>query len=398
MTATLRAGARVRPTPGRGRWSVVALAGGIFAAGFGEPKVAGFTIADGLIAAFIALAFMETVAGRESVSPVVVALVLPLLLVFAGTLIGAMHVGLAQWVVYDLIRDLGAAAALLAVMQVFDQESERAFRFPAGAALAIGIVVAIQLVFFAEGTLRSKGTFPNPNVAGHFMATSFIALIGLPLQRRYRVAGLTATGLGVVATGSFGAILQVFSGLAVLAHSRAKRLRVATRQLLGILGVAVIVLLGFVIVSGVQILPAQSDDTGYNAVHLERSSSGRLDLWGRGFDQILDTPFGIGPGSVRNTEALRTGEASTEAHNEPLAFMIERGAIGLLGLGLLWATLWRVAPVHGVGRAMIVCLVVASLFRETSHYRHLWLLLALVIAYERTLTVPRATPAPAVTP
>jgi hypothetical protein len=41
-------------------------------------------------------------------------------------------------------------------------------------------------------------------------------------------------------------------------------------------------------------------------------------------------------------------------------------------------------------------LVVASLFRETSHYRHLWILLALVVTYERTLAVARTRRNPAV--
>jgi hypothetical protein len=390
MTAALRVRGGGRPVVrARSRWSVGVLAGGVFFAGFGSPRAAGFTIADVLIAAFVVLVIIETRAGREPISPVVVALVFPMLFLFAGTLIGAMHVGLAPWVVYDLIRDLGAAAALVAVLQVFDGAPHAAFRLPARAALAIGVVVAIHLLFIAEGTLRSKATFPNPNVAGHFMATAFIALIAVPLQRRSRVVGLTATGLGVVATGSFGAMLQVISGLCVLAYSRAKRLRPATRQLFAITAAGLLVLVAYVVVSGVQVLPARSDDTGYNAVHLERSSSGRLDLWGRGFDQILETPLGIGPGSVRAIEALRTGTASTETHNEPLAFMIERGAIGVLGLALLWATLWRTAVLHGAGRAMIACLVVASCFRETSHYRHLWILLGLVIAYERSSALPR---------
>jgi len=39
---------------------------------------------------------------------------------------------------------------------------------------------------------------------------------------------------------------------------------------------------------------------------------------------------------------------------------------------------------------MILSLVVASLFRETSHYRHLWILLELVVTYERTMAAARA--------
>jgi hypothetical protein len=45
---------------------------------------------------------------------------------------------------------------------------------------------------------------------------------------------------------------------------------------------------------------------------------------------------------------------------------------------------------------MILSLVVASLFRETSHYRHLWILLALVVTYERTLAAARTRGNPTV--
>jgi O-antigen ligase len=142
--------------------------------------------------------------------------------------------------------------------------------------------------------------------------------------------------------------------------------------------------------SGVEFLPERGESTGYNADHLERTTSGRLDLWGAAIDQVIERPWGIGPGSSRNLQVLREGDDSKETHSEPLAFLSERGAIGLLGLVALWATLWRFAVPRGVGRAMILSLVVASFFRETSHYRHLWILLALVVTYERTLAAARA--------
>ena len=399
MTAADAAFARTRPaakamTP----WSVPTLAVALFATGFGLPRAGGFTAADALIGAFIVLATLEMVARRARPRPIVLAVLLPILLVFGGALIGALDVGLTHWVVYDLIRDIGAAAALLAVLQVFDLAPAGWFRVPARALAAIVGLVAIQLVFLGQETLRAKATFPNPNVAGHFMATCFMALLVLPVSRWIRIAGLSAAGIGVVATGSFGAILQLAVGLAVVAFGAARRIRPATRQLLAFAVIATIGFLGVAAASGVQFLPERGESTGYNANHLERTTTGRLDLWGAAIDQVIDRPWGIGPGSSRNLQVLREGDASKETHSEPLAFLSERGALGLVGLVALWATLWRFAVPRGVGRAMILSLVVASLFRETSHYRHLWILLALVVTYERTVAVARTRRNPAVVP
>jgi hypothetical protein len=398
MTAADAAFATTRPaakamTP----WSVPTLAVALFATGFGVPRAGGFTAADALIGAFIVLATLEMVARRARPRPIVLAVLLPILLVFGGALIGALDVGLTHWVVYDLIRDIGAAAAL-AVLQVFDLAPAGWFRVPARALAAIVGLVAIQLVFLGQETLRAKATFPNPNVAGHFMATCFMALLVLPVSRWIRIAGLSAAGIGVVATGSFGAILQLAVGLAVVAFGAARRIRPATRQLLAFAVIATIGFLGVAAASGVQFLPERGESTGYNANHLERTTTGRLDLWGAAIDQVIDRPWGIGPGSSRNLQVLREGDASKETHSEPLAFLSERGALGLVGLVALWATLWRFAVPRGVGRAMILSLVVASLFRETSHYRHLWILLALVVTYERTVAVARTRRNPAVVP
>jgi O-antigen ligase len=397
MTAVTPAITRTRPAAQvTAPWSVPTLAAGLFATGFGLPRAGGFTVADVLIGAFILLAALEMAARRDRPRPIVLAVLLPILLILGGGLIGALDVGLPNWIVYNLVRDIGAAATLLAVLQVFDGAPVGWFRIPARALVAIVVIVAIQLLFFGQETLRARATFPNPNVAGHFMATCFMALLVLPLSRRVRIGGLTAAGVGLVATGSFGAILQLAVGLGVVAVFAARRIRPATRQLLAFAIIAAIGVLGVAAAAGVQFLPERGETTGYNVAHLDRTTSGRLNLWGAAIHQIARRPEGIGPGSSRNLEVLRQGDLSKETHSEPLAFMSERGAFGLLGLVALWVTLWRFAPRRGVARAMILGLVVASLVRETSHYRHLWILLALVVTYERTLVAARARGNPTV--
>jgi hypothetical protein len=54
--------------------------------------------------------------------------------------------------------------------------------------------------------------------------------------------------------------------------------------------------------------------------------------------------------------------------------------IGLVGL---WVTIWRRTERGGLAHLLIVGVLVAGLFRETMHYRHLWLLLALGVALDR---------------
>jgi O-antigen ligase len=399
MTPTLeaRAGTRVVAAVPR-PWSVPVLAAAAFATGVAQARAGGFTAADALIGAFVVLAVLETIARRQELRQVVVAALLPILLVLAGSLVGTLEVGLQGWVLYDLFRDLGAAAALLAVLQVFDRAPPRWFRLPARALLASTVIVGIQMFFLDDQRLRAKATFPNPNLAGHFMATCFMALVVLPVSRRARIVGLAATGAGVVATGSFGATMQLAVGLLVLGIEAARRARPATRQMLTFAFAGALALLALAVASGAQFLPERGESTGYNAAHLERTTTGRVDLWDAAIDQIVDKPWGIGPGSSRNLEVLREGTDTTETHSEPLAFLSERGALGLLGLVALWATLWRFAVAGGVGRAMIASLVVASLFRETSHYRHIWVVLALVITYERALAVARSRRNPAGAP
>lgn len=390
MTATLAAPAGTRPAVAPRPWSVLALSAAVFVIGVAQARAGGFTPSDALIGGFVVLAVLETTARREQLRPVVVAATLPILVVLAGSLVGTLEVGLRHWVLYDLFRDVGAAAALLAALQVFDRAPPRWFQVPARALLAGTVIVGFQLVFLDPDRLRAKAAFPNPNLAGHFMATCFMALVVLPVSRRARVIGLVAATAGVIATGSFGAIVQMAVGLLVLGIQAARRARLATRQLLAFASAVALGLLVLAVASGTQILPERGESTGYNSDHLERTTTGRVDLWESAVDQIFSAPWGIGPGSSRNLELLREGSDSTETHSEPLAFFSERGGLGLLGLLTLWATLWRFAVPGGVGRAMIASLVVASCFRETSHYRHLWVLLALVVTYERVMAAARS--------
>ncbi len=392
MTAVAAAIARTRPAAEAPvPWSVPTLAAGLFATGFGLPRAGGFTVADVVIGAFIVLAALEMAARRDRPRQIVLAVLFPILLVLCGSLIGALGVGLTDWVVYDLIRDLGAAATLLAVLQVFDRAPVGWFRFPARALVAIVVIVAMQLVFVGQETLRAKATFPNPNVAGHFMATAFMALLVLPVSRRFRIGGLIAAGVGVVATGTFVRYSSWPSGWASWPSAPP---------------------------GGSAWRPARArhrDDRHHRAPGRRRQSVSSsspsavsppdttLPIWiappagvhlgGAAIDQVIDRPEGIGPGSSRNLEVLRAATTRTR----PTASLWHSCPSGAHSGCWGW---WRGGPPCGalppgaasVGRCLR--LVVASLVREAFYYRHLWLLLALVVTYERTLAVARTRGTP----
>ena len=99
-------------------------------------------------------------------------------------------------------------------------------------------------------------------------------------------------------------------------------------------------------------------------------------MWDEAIGKVPDAPWGVGPGSVRG---LDLNAHETELHNEPLAYLVERGVIGLFGLFLMWFAMLRLCPRGTQARAMVLAYIFGSFFRETAHYRHFWVFLALAL-------------------
>jgi hypothetical protein len=98
----------------------------------------------------------------------------------------------------------------------------------------------------------------------------------------------------------------------------------------------------------------------------------------------LRSPWGIGPDGAKKREIvhLSTQDKVQEIHADALGYLVERGPIGFIDYVALWLTLWTRAERKGVARLLMVALLVAGLFRETMHYRHGWLLLAVAFALD----------------
>jgi len=121
----------------------------------------------------------------------------------------------------------------------------------------------------------------------------------------------------------------------------------------------------------------------------DRSSEGRFALWQRGLQVILDRNvfmWGVGPENFRVVD-----EQAKQLHNDLLAFGVERGLLGVLGLVILGAIaasrafymlqMYRKCPQRAglvvvVFLAAIVAILVASLTHQVFHSRELWLVLA----------------------
>jgi hypothetical protein len=361
--------------------AVVLLAAAVFGTGFAEPTlVENSTPVDLAIAGLALVMLVHALAGASRVAATARRLALPMVLILVGSLMGAFRVGLTSWIVGDLVRDVGVVLAFFSTIDVARREGRSALRAAGWALVAAAVVVSLHLIFFDEA-LRARATFPNPNVAGHFLATAIIGVHALPVRRGARHAMTLVALTALVRTSSFGALLQVLVGLVVLV-TRGWRAAVRGRpqlQVLSTAGLAAAFIAAVLLVP--QVLPEDTEGSALSSSRLERSAAGRFDLWSEGLDILGDNPFGVGAGT---TNGLHLLEGEQELHNEPLAYLVERGPLGLIGFLLLAVALWRLAPRGGVGRALLLGFGLSSLVRETSHYRHLWIVLALaIVADER---------------
>ena len=124
----------------------------------------------------------------------------------------------------------------------------------------------------------------------------------------------------------------------------------------------------------------------------DKSSGGRFNLWSRGIEVLLDHNsyfWGVGPENFRVVDAAQT---DNQLHNDTLAFLVERGLIGLTGLALFAGImlikafqiiqLYKKYPERGrigvvIFLAVLGTTIVESLTHQVFHARELWLVLAL---------------------
>jgi O-antigen ligase len=263
--------------------------------------------------------------------------------------------------------------------------------YVAGAVLSAAVAVPALFVAFpghealvGEGA-RAQALFKDPNVFGPFLVPAVLILLEevlrprlLGLRRRVSLPALLVVAVGVVFSYSRAAWLNLGVALAVLVLVLALR-RGGGRAATG----AVVLVLAGVAVAGGAVLASGStgflrERAGSHAYDTERFQAQRA-----GVALGADHPLGIGPGQFEHAGPI-------SAHSIYVRVLAEQGALGLvallalLGGTLLLAAANALAGRHalGVGSAPLLAawcgLLVNGAFVDTLHWRHLWLVAALI--------------------
>ena len=339
----------------------------------------GFALTDLVVGAMIVASYVHVLRGDWLARDVWRKLALPILLIVVGSLIGALYSGLRSWTVNALFRDAAAVLTFLCAVDILRRGGARAVRLCYGAVGVAVVLGALQLATSSGNELRASGTFPNPNVAGNLLAIGLICWSGAPFRWSVKLPVMGIAIVGVLSAGSFGSMIQLaigFGYLAVKHIDQAKNL-VRGRRLLAIAPIMLMVLVGYFIYSqtGGQASGGKPQN-GFNSARFDRSGGLRFSMWAEAIDRLPETPWGAGPGSVRG---LTLNSQGPDISNEALQYVVERGVIGLFGLLLLWYALLRLAPAGSAARAIVLAYIFGEIFRETLHYRHLWIFLAIAL-------------------
>ena len=264
--------------------------------------------------------------------------------------------------------------------------------YVAGAAISAAVACAALFAPFpgAETFVtgpRAQGLFKDPNVFGPFLVPAALILMEetvAPRLLRWRLltklAVLSVLTVGVVFSFSRAAWLNLVVGTVVLFAVLALR-RGGAQKAFTLLAVALVAgaaLFGVLAAtSSLAFLEQRAAFQDYDAQ--------RFGAQATGLDLAAEHPVGIGPGQFE-----RTSEVS--AHSTYVRALAEQGVVGVLLILLLMiltlgfaarnAALGR--DTYGIGSAALLgawCgLLANSFFVDTLHWRHLWLVAALVWA------------------
>ena len=249
---------------------------------------------------------------------------------------------------------------------------------------------------------RAQGLFKDPNVFGAFLVPAALLLMEeaasprlLRGSRSTKLLLLSTVTIGILFSYSRAAWLNLVVGALVMFFVLALR-RGGGRRALAFLVFAVSATAALVAVLAVTssfgFLQERAQFQAYDVQRFGAQLSG--------VELAAQYPLGIGPGQFEQVSPI-------SAHSTYVRAFTEQGVLGLLVvLALLLLTLGFAArnavlgrDTYGIGSAALLCawcgLLANSVFIDTLHWRHLWLLAALIWAGTARRVMPAAAWSPA---
>ncbi len=238
---------------------------------------------------------------------------------------------------------------------------------------------------------RARALFKDPNVFGPFLVPALLLLLQETIEPRLlrsnrflKLVGLAALFCGVLFSYSRAAWLDLVVGIVVMGVVFALRRGGAQRAFVFVL----------TLVLGCVVLVVSVQVTGQLAFLKERAQfqtydNQRFGAQSGGIQVGERHPIGIGPGQFELVEPI-------SAHSTYVRALAEEGVLGFLALvALLYGTLLmalrnavRGWDTHGIGSTALLAawagILANSVFVDTLHWRHLWLVAGLIWAASQT--------------
>jgi len=277
----------------------------------------------------------------------------------------------------------------------------RTYVFAAVLSAVLGVLAVVapipgKTALLEYGHTRAVGLFKDPNVFGAFLVPAALIVIDEALspkllkgRRVTKFAMFVILALGVVFSFSRAAWVSLAVGVAVMIVIHAMR-RGGGRRAFALL--AVVAVAG----GAVAVAVAASGSVSFlqQRAHLQAYDSERFGAQQAGLKLVAQYPFGIGPGQFE----LYTG---ISAHSMYIRALAELGVLGIvvilaLMLGTLVLALRNAVlarETYGIGSAPLlgawIGLIISGFVVDTLHWRHLWLVAALIWAGAARRTVSR---------
>lgn len=258
---------------------------------------------------------------------------------------------------------------------------------------------------------RAKGAFKDANVFGPFLIPVALYLLAdmrgrRPLAVLLRMGLFLFFALGLLiafSRGAWGNLIVSAAVLAVLFWLKAATVAEYARMMLG--GLAIVAATAAIVLLAIS-SPQVGEMFERRASLLQSydvEQGGRFSTQMAAIRQIARNPVGLGPNRTQS-------ELGRVPHNVYLKIAAENGWLGgITFVAFIGLTLWRgwqfalrPSPIQSgfaVAYASTVGIVAESVIIDTMHWRHFFLLLAMIwgpiVAYERYgVTLTNTTPAP----